>query len=189
MSAPLLTRRFTVDEYHRMAEAGILTEDDRVELLDGEIVEMSPIGSRHAGTVARLTRLFGERAGDRAIVWPQNPIRLSRFLEPEPDVCLLRPRDDFYTSAHPDREHILLLVEVADTSLHFDRTHKIPLYARGAIPEVWLVDLEGQAIDVYREPRREGYREVRTAGLGDTVSALALPALIVRVDEILAPVP
>jgi Uma2 family endonuclease len=143
MGVQLARRLFTVAEYHKMAEAGILSEDDRVELLEGEIVAMSPIGSRHAGLVNRLNRLFSQRAGDQVVVSVQNPVRLGGYSEPQPDLALLRPRADFYTSSHPGPEDVLLAVEVAETSAAVDREVKVPLYARFGVPEVWLVDLAG----------------------------------------------
>lgn len=185
MSAPLTTRRFTVDEYHRMADAGVLREDDRVELLDGQIVVMSPIGSRHAGTVGRLNHLFSQRVAGRAIVRVQNPIVVGQYWEPHPDVCLLRLRDDFYAGAHPRGDDVLLVVEVADTSAEDDRERKLPGYARAAIAEAWLVDLAHDAIEVHREPGAEGYREVQVLKRGETLVPLAFPTAAISVDEVL----
>lgn len=185
MGMPLARRSFTVDEYHRMAEAGILREDDRVELLDGEILVMSPVGSRHAGTVARIESRFHEALGQRAIVWVQNPIRPSRFSEPQPDVCLLRPRHDFYTGRHPEAEDVLLVVEVADTSLGYDRERKVPLYAQAGIPEVWLVSLPAETIEVFREPRAGSYTDLHTAKRGEPLTLLLLPSIKLPVDDIL----
>jgi hypothetical protein len=158
-----------------MAEAGILTENDRVELIDGEIVEMVPIGHNHAGGVNRFNRLFSLCFADAAIVSVQNPVRLGEYSEPEPDLALLRPRADFYASAHPTPADVLLLVEIADTSLDFDRGVKAPLYARAGIPEVWLVDLGGETVAVYREPSPEGYRATRVLRAGERVATLAFP--------------
>jgi Uma2 family endonuclease len=181
-----LTRRlFTVAEYHKMAEAGILSEDDRVELLEGEIVAMSPIGSRHAGLVNRLNRLFSQRAGDQVVVSVQNPVRLGGYSEPQPDLALLRPRADFYTSSHPGPEDVLLAVEVAETSAAVDREVKVPLYARFGVPEVWLVDLAGDQVEVFREPSAEGYREVRVLRRGESLAPAFLPDLLVPVDAVL----
>jgi len=184
MSVQVQRRLFTVEEYHRMAEAGILSEDDRVELIEGELVAMSPIGSRHAAAVARLTVLFS-RIGDRGTVWVQNPIRLGRHSEPQPDVALLRYRPDFYASAHPGPEDVLLIVEVAEISADYDRTVKIPLYARHGIPEAWLVDLAKEHIEVYRQPGPEGYWETRTLRRGETLHLTALPGRTIAVEEIL----
>ena len=133
-------RKFSTKEYHEIARAGILGEDDRVELIEGEIVEMAPIGSRHASTVARLNKYLSERFANQALVWVQNPMRLNEFSEPQPDVALLRPRSDFYASAHPSPEDILLVIEVAETSVDYDRNVKAPLYASAGVRELWLVD-------------------------------------------------
>lgn len=145
-------RRFTVDEYYRMAEAGILHEDDRVELIEGELIEMSPIGSEHAGCVDALGTLFHERLGSLVHVRIQNPVRLSQRLEPEPDVALLRPRADRYRDSHPGAADILLLIEVADTSLAYDKRTKLRLYAREGVPETWIVDLGGSRVEAHRRP-------------------------------------
>jgi Uma2 family endonuclease len=185
MAIALKRRRFTVDDYYRMAEVGILTEDDRVELLDGEIVEMSPIGSDHGGHVKRLTALFTSRLGARVIVSVQDPVRLSRHSEPQPDVVLLRPRDDFYARSHPRPEDVLLLVEVADTSVDTDRRIKMPLYARAGIGEVWLLDLPAERVEIYREPAATGYRETRTLARGQGLSPQAFPDLALVVEDLL----
>ena len=185
MAVQILKRLFTVEEYHRMAQAGILGEDDRVELIEGEIVEMTPIGSKHASTVNRINRLFFERLGGRAIISVQNPIRLGEYSEPQPDVSLLRPREDFYASSHPGPEDVLLLVEVSETSAEYDREVKLPLYARFGIPEVWLVNPEGKAIEVYRDPSPESYREVQTLGYDALLSLNSFPDLKLPAKEIL----
>ena len=185
MAPPLTRRRFTVDEYHRMAEAGILGEDDRVELLDGEVVEMTPIGPRHAGGVNRLNRIFTARLGERAVVCVQNPIVLGRHWEPQPDLVLLRPRDDFYTGAHPRPGDVLLTVEIAETSLEGDRRVKVPAYARSGVPEAWLLDLPGDRLEAHRDPGPEGYRDVRALARGERVAPEALPDLELSVDELL----
>ena len=151
MALPLTRRRFTVSEYYRMAESGILTEDDRVELIHGEIVEMAPIGRRHAAGVDRVADLFFHRFADGAIIRVQNPVRLDEYSEPEPDVALLRRCADYYEAGHPTPADVLLLVEIADTSTAADRQVKIPLYARSGIPEVWLVGLNEDTIGVYPE--------------------------------------
>jgi len=184
MGVQVQRRLFTVEEYHRMAEAGILSEDDRVELIEGELVTMSPIGSRHAACVARLTALLFPVEG-RGILWVQNPIRLGARSEPQPDVALLRYRPDFYASAHPGPEDVLLVVEVAETSADADRSLKIPLYARYGIPEAWLVDLLEERIEIYRHLTPQGYRSLHIAHRGETVSPTALPDLELSVDEIL----
>ena len=180
-------RRFTVDEYHRMAEAGILGEDDRVELLEGEIVEMSPIGWRHQACVDRLTQWLVPALQGRAILRPQGPIRLGEDSAPQPDLVVLRPRADFYAEGGPGPGDVLWLVEISDTSLRYDRDVKVPLYARYGIPEVWLVDLEGEQVLVYRDPRSEGgYRLAEVFGRGARLAPRAFPDLELAVDEILA---
>lgn len=184
-SVELLKRRFTVEEYHRMAEVGILGGDDRLELLAGEIVRMTPIGSRHAACVNALNRVFNGLLAQRAIVSVQNPIRLGADSEPQPDLALLRPRADFYATAHPWADDVFLVVEVADRSADLDRTVKIPLYARSGIREAWLVDLAGERVEVFRAPAAEGYREVRQAARGERLSLDAFPDLTVQVDDVL----
>lgn len=143
-------RPITVDAFHRMGEAGIIGERDRVELIDGEIIDMSPIGALHAAIVDAIVRHFGRQAGDTVIVRCQNPLRLDDLNQPEPDVAVLRPRDDMYTTAHPGAADALLVVEVADTSLAYDIGVKVPLYARHGIPEVWVVDAATRRTTVFR---------------------------------------
>jgi Uma2 family endonuclease len=184
MHVQMPTRRFTVEEFQRMAEAGILGENDRVELLDGRIVEMTPIGERHAACVRRLNNLLAERAGGRAIVDVQDPVYLDPWSLPQPDVTLLRPRADFYT-AHPRPEDILLVIEVADTSLRYDRDVKLPRYAAGGIPEAWLIDLDGERIEVYSEPGPEGYARAQIVARDAELEVAGLPGVTLRADEIL----
>jgi Uma2 family endonuclease len=152
MAVQLAKRYFNVTEYYRMAEAGILTEADRVELIDGEIVKMSPIGSLHAACVRQLDAMLQRQTEQYALVSVQSPIRLSDFSEPEPDVALLRPRSDHYAQAHPAPADVLLVIEVADTTAMSDRNVKVPLYARAGIPEVWLIDLQQDLIEIYAQP-------------------------------------
>lgn len=180
----LSRRRFDVEQYHRMIQAGILAEDDRVELIDGEIVEMTPIGSRHAACVDALTYAFVSALGGAARVRIQNPVTLGDHSEPEPDVVVARPREDHYARSHPVAAEVLLLIEVADRSLLFDRQAKLPLYARSGIREVWIVDLTADVLEVYREPD-EGRYAVRERFTGGTVSPLAFPGLQLEVAEIL----
>ncbi|MGH2572180.1 MAG: Uma2 family endonuclease [Actinomycetota bacterium] len=177
--------RFTVEDYHRMGEAGILGTDDRVELIEGQIVEMPPIDSLHAGTVNYLTTVFVRGLGDRAIVSTQHPVRLSDISEPQPDLALLRPRSDFYRGSHPRPEDVLLLVEVADTSVEFDRSVKLPLCARVGIPDYWLVDLQRGVLEVYRSPQENRYVEVQELAAGARVAPASLPDAELDVGEIL----
>jgi Uma2 family endonuclease len=176
-------RRFTVHDYHRMAEVGILHEDERVELIEGDIVEMTPIGSRHAMCVIRLTRLLVPLVGDRALVSPQNPVRLSERLEPQPDMTVIRARD--YEGSLPGPEDVLLLIEVSDTTLSYDRNVKLPLYARAVIPEVWIVDLAGEVIERHTNPSGDSYRHVERARRGEEIRSAALPEPAIRVEAVL----
>ena len=186
MAVPLVTYRFTVQDYHRMAEAGIFHEDDRLELLEGEIVEMPPIGPGHAGGVKRLMHGFLPLQVERkAIISVQDPIRLGERSEPQPDLALLKPHPDFYALEHPSPEHVLLVVEVMDSSASYDREVKVPLYARCGIPEAWLVDVEQGLIEMYRAPAPGGYQQVRTPRPGERLSPQAFPELILTVDELL----
>jgi Uma2 family endonuclease len=176
---------FSTDEFHRMVGAGILSEDDRVELIEGEIVRMSPIGSRHAACVDRLTALFTRRLGTRAIVRVQSPVVLGRRSEPQPDLTLLKPRRDFYADKHPDASDVLLMIEVIESSGEYDRDTKVPLYARAGIPEVWLIDLPAAAIEICRQPTLRSYRDrTRVAG-SQRVSPAAFPRATFQVGEIL----
>jgi Uma2 family endonuclease len=177
-------RKLTVEEYHRMGEDGILRADERVELLDGELYEMPPIGDGHVGGVNRLNVRFVLRVGERAIVSVQNPIRLSDFSEPEPDVALLRPRSDFYGTGKARPEDVLLLIEVADSSLEYDRQSKLPRYAASGIVEVWIVDVAGGVVEVYREPAGNEYAVRTVHRRGEILSPSALPDVTITVDEI-----
>jgi len=185
MSVQIDRRIFSVDEYHRMSEAGILSEDDRVELIEGEIIKISPIGSRHAACVNRLNFLLNRKAGQAAIVSIQNPIRLHDYSEPEPDIALLQSRDDFYSEAHPGPKDVLLIIEVSDTSIEYDRTVKLPLYARAGIPEVWLANLLKDSVEAFSQPLNGVYREFREAVRGEVLTPARIPDVIVTVDEIL----
>ena len=184
MATQVIRRRFTVDEYYLMAQAGILHEDDRVELLEGDIVEMAAIGSRHAACVKRLNRILSEGLRGRAIIGVQDPVRLGEHSEPQPDLTLLRPRPDFYSDSHPESADVILLVEVADTSEDYDREVKMPLYAQNGIPEAWLVDLSSRSIQIYRAPSPEGYRDIQQAGQGQSIAPQALPDLEMVVEEV-----
>jgi Uma2 family endonuclease len=149
--------QFNVDDYYRMAEAGVLKPDARVELLDGEIIDMSPIGPFHGGVAWRLSRLFNKLSNDRWFVWSQNPVRLDAHSEPQPDLMLLKPERGDYTRRHPQPEDVHLTIEVSDTTLDLDRERKLPIYGRAGIAEVWIVNLVDQTIEVYREPHFAGY--------------------------------
>ena len=179
------THRFTVDDFARMGEAGIFTEDDRVELIDGEIRDMAPIGPPHAWIVNRLDELLITRLAGKAYVSVQNPIRLGPHTEPQPDLTVAR-RTEAYANRHPDAADILLVIEVADSSLHFDRMEKVPRYGRAGIPETWLVDVEARTVTVYAGPGPEGYAREQVLRCGERIAATAIGALGFPVDEIFA---
>lgn len=173
-------RLFSVEEYYRMAEVGIIGRDERVELIDGRIVAMNPIGSPHAWCANRTTRVFARR--DDCMVSIQNPIRLGDNGEPEPDLVVMRPETPM--DRHPRSEDILLVVEVADSSLAYDRRTKAPLYARHGIPELWIADLGGERVEVHREPSASGYRVVEAVGRGRQIAPAFAPDFAVDVDAI-----
>ena len=179
------TYRFTVEEYYRMGEVGILSPDIRVELVDGEIRRMAPIHPPHASMVKRLTVALVARLQDTAVVGVQDPIHLDEFNEPQPDVTILRSRDDYYGSRHPTPADVLLAIEVADTSLRYDRDEKIPRYGRYGIPEAWLVDVQAGTITVFTEPHAGGYGEQRVLSRGEEIVSVSVKGLRVRVDEAL----
>ncbi len=184
--APAARRfRFNVDQYYQIAEAGILTRGGRVELIDGEILVMSPFGSRHAACVDRIDRLLQKGVGERAIVRVQGPFRLGNFTEPEPDLLVLKPRPDFYASAHPGPADVLSLFEVGNTSADRDRGEKLGLYARAGVTEVWLVDLSRDVIEVYRRPTEGAYAEKSELGRGGSLAPEALPDVVLGVNAIL----
>ena len=179
-------RRFDVGAYYRMADTGILAPKDRVELIDGEIVEMAPIGSAHGGTTTHLATLVARAVADGVVqASVQGPLRLDAFNEPQPDLMLLRPRADDYTASHPTAADVLLLVEVADSSQAFDRGPKLDLYARHAVPEVWIVDLPGRSVEVCRSPGPDGYAERRRLTEG-IVAPMLVPGLEIDVAALLA---
>jgi Uma2 family endonuclease len=185
MSVEIARHSFTVEEFERMGEAGIFPKDARLELIEGEIVEMSPIGSPHAACVDALALLFNEIARRRFIVRVQSPVRLNDFCEPQPDVTLLRWRDDFYRSAHPTPANVLLVIEVADTTVETDRKVKIPLYARAGIPEAWLVNIPDERIEIYSGPSGDIYQSVGQFGRGSRALSQTLEGFGVGVDELL----
>ena len=161
MSVQIQKHYFSVDDYYRMADAGVFPIDARVELIDGEVIEMSPIGNRHAACVDRLGMLLNHIFYGKAIVRVQNPVRLNDFSEPEPDIALLKPRKDFYATAHPTPADVLLIIEVADTSVDFDLRVKLPLYARAGIPETWVLVLPKDLIEVHSQPLNGKYQKVQ----------------------------
>jgi Uma2 family endonuclease len=185
-SSLLLRRhRITADEYHRLGDAGVLAADARVELIDGEVIDMAPIGSRHWSVVNRLHRLLERAVGDRAVVSSQSSLRLGSHSEPQPDLALFKPRDDFYAGALPTADDALLLVEVSDSTARYDIEVKLPLYARHRVPELWIVDLDAGLLRSYRRPDGDHYAEVgETASPG--ISAIAaLPGISIDLTRLL----
>ncbi|MEO1430531.1 MAG: Uma2 family endonuclease [Cyanobacteria bacterium J06633_8] len=185
MTVQLLRRKFSVEQFHKMAESGILNEDDRVELIRGEIIEMAAIGTKHAACVRRLNNVLPKKLGDRAIISVQNPVGLDDSSEPQPDVVLLKPREDFYASAHPQPKDVFLIIEVADSTIKYDREVKIPLYAEEGVVEVWLVDINSECVEVYREPANGVYQKVDKFNRGKSLIIQAFGDVSISVDDIL----
>jgi Uma2 family endonuclease len=185
MTVREMQRLFTVEEYHRMAEAGILHEDDRVELIEGRTILTAAIGSRHAACVKRLVKLLVREVGDSGVVGAQDPVVLPGSSEPELDTTVLHPRDDFYAAGHPVPGDVLLLIEVSDTSLEYDRKVKLPLYASAGIPEVWIVDLVNQNVHAYSRSTAGSYGNTYSVERSDSIAPRMLPDLVVNLDEIL----
>ena len=185
----IVTRKFTVDEYYRMGEAGIFHPEERVELIEGVIVVKEPIVPRHSGSVLRHIQVFGRLAGDRFGVQIQNPVHLDGYSEPEPDVMLLRLRDDDYFDSHPGPEDVLLIVEVSETSLNYDRDVKAHLYGRHNISETLVLNLPGDCIEGFTRPGPEGYAQHNIYRRGDTITLASLPDLELSVDDLLPPAP
>jgi len=177
--------KLDVSQYHRMGEAGVFEGNERVELIEGEIVEMAPIGDRHAGTTNRLARALFAVVGDRAVVAVGNPVRLDRYNEPQPDFALLRPRADFYETSKPAAGDTLLMIEVAESSLRYDRKVKLPLYARHGVPELWIVDLEGGTVEIYGEPLGDGYAARSRVAPGEVLEPTLLPGVRIAVADII----
>lgn len=178
--------RITVDEYYRMAEVGLLAPDARVELIEGEIIDMAPIGVDHGSVVDKLTRLFVTTVGERAIVRIQGAIRLDRSSEPQPDLALLVPRADFYRRAQPSPADLLLVIEVSDSTLRYDRDMKVPLYARHGIPEVWIVDLQNGELRFYRSPADGRYLDEEATTEPDIMPIASLPGVEIDLSGLLA---
>jgi Uma2 family endonuclease len=184
MTTLVARRHFTIHDYARMREAGILGEDDRVELLDGEIYVMSPIGPLHIALVNRLNKLLVTHVADDAIVSVQNAIQLDDYSEPQPDVAVLSPRADFYAHALPRPDDIYFIIEVADTSLGYDRDQKLPRYAEANIPEVWIIDVNQRTVEQYTRPSQGQYTQLNKILLGDTIQSFALPKITIATNTI-----
>jgi Uma2 family endonuclease len=174
--------RFSVADYNRLGEIGVLTEDDRVELIEGEIIDMPPISSRHAGTIDFLNHRLFAAVGGQAIVRVQNPIVLDDFSEPQPDITLLRPRDDFYTRTHPRPDDVLLVIEVAETTLSYDHDRKLPVYARAGIAEVWIVDVARNTVSAFRNPEGHAYCDEQVLITPTALTLALLPDIKVNLS-------
>lgn len=177
--------RFTVDDFYRMGEVGILPPEARVELIDGEVIKMAPIGSHHNGSVASLDELLRELLGRRVSIIAQGPLEIERHWNPQPDVLILKRRDDYYRNANPTAADVLLLIEVADTTLAYDRDTKGPRYAQAGIVEYWIVDLANDRLLVHRGPVDGAYQSVDALTREDSVSPLTFPELTIAVADIL----
>lgn len=186
MSAGVETYRFSVEEFNKLGQAGIFDEDDRVELLDGEIIVMSPIGSEHAAAVLRLNWYFQQRLGQHLLTSVQSPAVVDEFSEPQPDLMLLKPKSDFYKAEHPRPEDIILLVEVSDSTLAFDRGRKLPKYAESAVSEVWIVNLQNQTIEQYRAPSASEYARSQIFRRGEMITIEKFPEVSFAVEELIA---
>jgi Uma2 family endonuclease len=186
MPVEFIKRRFDVDDYHRMAEAGILTEDDRVELIDGEILAMTPIGPRHNAAVNRANRALVTAVGDRAIVQVQGSVRLDRFHEPQPDLVLLRPQHDFYVSRLPGPADILLIIEIAESSLQYDQEVKTRIYAEAGVPEYWLVNVDEGTVSCFTDARDGAYRKLHRYERDQSLAPASLPDCLIPVRVLTA---
>jgi Uma2 family endonuclease len=185
MSLSLTTRKFTVEEYEKMSAQGIIKPDEKVELIRGEIIKMSPMETRHAACIDRLIPLLYQKLGKRIILRVQNPIRLNDNSQPEPDLSLLIPRSDFYVSAHPQPEDIYLIIEVSDSTLDYDRNTKIPLYAEANIKEVWLVNLQEECLEVYRYPVNGIYQSIQKYERGEIIFIESFSGIELNISEII----
>ena len=182
--------KLDVDAYYRMADAGIIAHDARIELIDGELIDMAPIGQGHASTVDRLTEALFIACQGRAIISVQNPVRLNQLNEPQPDLTVLRRRDDFYgTGNRAGPADVLLLIEVSDTSLRYDQTVKLPAYARAGIAEYWVVDLPRRAVIVHRQPVADSYADISTKGPGDQLALALAPEVVIALNLVFGPTP
>ena len=177
--------RFSVKDYYRMAETGVLRPDARVELLDGRIIDMSPIGPFHGGVTTYLTELFVAAAKGRWQTRVQNSLRLDDHSEPQPDLILVKPTPDFYRRRHPQSADVFLLIEVSDSTLEADQENKLPAYGRAGVPEVWIVNLNELTVEIYREPHFAGYGSKTVLHAGDQAAPLAFPDAVLDVGELL----
>jgi Uma2 family endonuclease len=180
----LLTKKFTQKDYEKMIESAILTTLDRVELIRGEIIEMSPIGLKHGATVIRLTNFFPSLLGNKALISVQNSVQLDDYSQPEPDVVLLKNREDFYATKRPTSSDIFLLIEVSDSSYKYDQEIKLPLYAENKVQEVWIINLNNDTIEVYRYPENNFYQQRLILTQKENISCLAFSEISIPVTNL-----
>ena len=185
MEVEINRKLFTVDEYYRMGEAGVFDPEARLELIEGEIIEMSPVGMHHMACVNRATALFGSRLVGKAMISVQNPVVLGRYTELQPDLLLAAPRDDFYATERIGAEHTMLAIEVSDSTLRYDRDRKMPLYAKAGVPELWIENLRNDVILVYRDPTPDGYRTALGLSRGEEIIIAAFPDVLFKVEDLL----
>lgn len=178
-------KKFALEEYHQIIASGVLREDYLIEFINGEIFEMSPVGFKHASCVKKINHLFAEKLGSKVIIGVQDPIKLNDNSEPQPDLVLLKPRDDFYAIQHPTPEDIFLLIEVADSSIEYDRTFKIPIYAENKVKEVWLVDLNQNLLEVYQNPQKNYYQNITKLSSEDSLTLSQPEVITIELDRIL----
>jgi Uma2 family endonuclease len=183
--AALPHRKFTVDEYHNFIELGVFKPEERIELWEGEFVEMSPIGKRHAGCIDAVAEMLKDFLNKQVIVRTQNPIVLNDFSEPQPDVCLLKRRADFYRSVNATAADVLLAMEVSDTTIKYDREIKFPRYAENGIAEAWLIDLENDRVEIHTQPTVNGYKLVKILHRGDIAESTIFEEIKIAVNDIL----
>lgn len=185
MSVQTVKLRFTVDDYHKMIGWGMIKDVERAEIIEGELIKRMPVGNRHAACVKKLDELLRDKLGKSVTYSVQDPVRLDEFNEPQPDIALLKRRDDFYRGKQPMAEDVLLLIEVSDSTLDYDRNRKIPLYAKHEIPEVWLINLLNGTIELHSQPRDYSFNIVKILRRGEILKSEVLPDLSVSVNEIL----
>ena len=184
-NAAVVPKRFNVEEFRKMTEVGILPEESGWEVIDGYLIDKMSIGSKHASTVKRLNRIFTNLVGNEAIISIQDPIRVDEYNEPEPDVALLKSRKDFYAESHPTPQDVLLLIEVSDSTVEFDREIKKTLYAKAEVAEFWLVNLKENTVECYSSPKNGNYRLAKILEKGKTIKSETIEKLTLQVEEIL----
>ena len=185
MTAQLARLKFNIHDVERMIKAGVFAGNERVELIEGELIQMAPQGNNHISSIIRLDRFLHRRVGDDVLVSVQNAVIINNINEPQPDISLLRFREDYYSTAKARPEDILLLIEVSDSTVTYDRKIKVPLYARNGVAEVWLINLPKKIVEVYNHLENGKYKVVKKLERGETLSPKLIPSLKLKVDEIL----